>query len=117
MAYGMTAEEYWRGNPYLAVAYREAYKLKAEIKNNDAWLQGAYFADALDATAFNLMRKRSQAAAHYLEKPYDLSLTDNKSSEQPLTKEEATEQAIAGLNTLQANWDRKHGVIEVPNGR
>ncbi len=56
ITYGMTAKEFWEDDPDLFWAYRFSYfeKIKAEqeIFNYNAWLQGAYFYDAI-ATALN----------------------------------------------------------------
>lgn len=49
LSYGMTAEEFWRGDPKLAESYREAFKIQKERKNQELWLQGLYFLKALDA--------------------------------------------------------------------
>jgi len=53
----------------MAAAYREAYLLKRRVHNEDMWIQGAYFFDAVGAvisTSFGGKRR------DYAKKPYDL---------------------------------------------
>jgi len=104
LAYGMAPDEYWRGNPYLAISYREAYKLKQEIKNNDAWLQGLYVYNAFSVVEYNLNKKKSQKAKDYLDKPIDLW-----KKPEPKTREEAIAAGIAELQALTMRWESTHG--------
>lgn len=69
---GMTTREYWEESPYLAVAYREAYRLKIKAKNEMAWLQGFYVCDAFAVTLANAFSKRGGKRPSYLEKPIDI---------------------------------------------
>ena len=55
---GMTYEQYWDMSPYLVIAYRRAYKLKREIANEQAWLQGLYVYDAFAVCMANAFAKR-----------------------------------------------------------
>ena len=74
---GMTYEQYWDMSPYLVIAYRKAYKLKREIANEQAWLQGLYVYDAFAVCMANAVAKRGAKKENYLEKPVDIfPLTD-----------------------------------------
>lgn len=74
---GMTYEQYWDMSPYLVIAYRKAYKLKREIVNEQAWLQGLYVYDAFAVCMANAFAKRGAKKENYLEKPVDIfPLTD-----------------------------------------
>lgn len=74
---GMTYEQYWDMSPYLVIAYRKAYKLKREIANEQAWLQGLYVYDAFAVCMANAFAKRGAKKENYLEKPVDIfPLTD-----------------------------------------
>lgn len=76
---GMTYEQYWEQSPYLAVAYRKAYRLKQEANNEYAWLQGLYFCNAVSVSIANAFSKRGSKAKTYFEKPIDIfPLTDEK---------------------------------------
>ena len=76
---GMTYEQYWDEPPYLAVAYRKAFKLKRELDNEQAWLQGIYIYDAFAVCLANAFSKRGAKKENYLEKPFDIfPLTEEK---------------------------------------
>ena len=69
---GMTYEQYWEMPPYLAVAYRKAYKLKLEAQNEQAWLQGLYVFDAFATVLANAFAKRGAKKQTYIERPLDI---------------------------------------------
>ena len=62
ITYGMSVKEFWEDNPDLFWAYRFSYytKLKneQEIFNNNAWLQGAYFYEAISVALCNSFSKQ-----------------------------------------------------------
>lgn len=70
--YGMTYEQFWHGDPWLAKAYREAYVERRKAENNRDWLSGRYFFDALSISLSNAFRKQGTPAKDYLEEPYQL---------------------------------------------
>ncbi len=51
ITYGMSVKEFWEDNPDLFWAYRFSYyeriKVEQEMFNHNAWLQGAYFYNAV----------------------------------------------------------------------
>ncbi len=69
---GMTYEQYWEQSPYLAVAYRKAYRLKREEENEQAWLQGLYIYDAFAVVLTNALSKRGTTKQNYIERPIDI---------------------------------------------
>lgn len=65
----MSAQEFWHGNPRLAIAYRDAAKIKRQNKYQDEWRAGYYFYEAL-LTASPAFREISKGIRHaYPEKP------------------------------------------------
>ena len=76
---GMTPTQYWEESPYLAVAYRKAYRLKREAENEQAWLQGLYVFDAFAVCLANAFAKRGSKKQNYIGKPIDIyPLTDRE---------------------------------------
>lgn len=73
ITYGMSVKEFWDGNPDLFWAYRFSYfdKLKheQEMFNNNAWLQGAYFHEAISVALCNAFGKRK---VEYSKEPYNI---------------------------------------------
>ena len=72
MAMGMGYDEFWDGKPDRAVAYREAYRLRREAENEQAWLQGLYVYDAFVVCLSNAFSKRGSNKQQYLERPIDI---------------------------------------------
>ena len=70
MLYGMTYEQYWFGDPWIVRAYAQAHLLKCRKKNEELWLQGIYFANALQTVIGNAFSKN--AHLKYLEKPLEI---------------------------------------------
>ena len=57
-------------------------KLQSELKNQQAWLQGLYFYDALSVSLYNYFgRKETQPIQSYIEEPIDFN-------KKPKTKKE-----------------------------
>jgi hypothetical protein len=69
---GMTYEQYWEQPPHLAVTYRNAYNLRRQIDNEQAWLQGLYVFDAFAVCLANAFAKRGAKKQNYIEKPIDI---------------------------------------------
>ena len=78
ITYGMSVKEFWEDDPDLFWAYRFSYftKLKSEqeIFNNNAWLQGAYFHEAVTVALCNAFSKTS---VKYSTKPYGIEKNDS----------------------------------------
>lgn len=80
--YGMTYNEFWHGDPWLAASYRRAYVERRKAENTRDWLQGAYFYNAITAAMANAFRKKGAQPVNYLEEPFQIF---------PLTAEEKAE--------------------------
>ena len=68
----MTPKQYWEESPYLAVAFREAFRLKRQIDNEQAWLNGLYVYDAFAVCMANAFSKPGSKKQTYIEKPIDI---------------------------------------------
>ena len=69
MAYGMTYEQYWYGDPWMVRAYAQAYLIRRKIENENMWIQGAYIANAVTISIANTFGKKK---TDYLRHPLDL---------------------------------------------
>ena len=58
LSIGMSYEQFWDGEPRLAVAYRKAEELRRRRMNEELWLNGVYTAEALASTVGNMFSKR-----------------------------------------------------------
>jgi FixJ family two-component response regulator len=99
---GMTYEQYWDMSPYLVIAYRKAYKLKREIANEQAWLQGLYVYDAFAVCMANAFAKRGAKKVDYLEKPVDIfPLTDAEKERREQEERDKMQKAMEAIASKQ----------------
>lgn len=89
MAIGMTYDEFWYGDCWLAQYYLKAYKIKQEQENEKMWLQGLYFYEALcDASPIiQPFSKKGTKPHKYPEKPYSLFEKTKKQKEEQVAKD------------------------------
>lgn len=75
LSIGMTAEQFWDGDPYLVKYYRQADEIKIERKNQELWLQGLYVYEAICDVApiLQAMAKKGTKARPYPEQPYAIT--------------------------------------------
>lgn len=69
IVYGMTYDQYWFGDPWMAKAYREAFMLRQKKRNEEMWLQGAYIMNAVSTAIHNNFSNRK---SDYLKEPLDI---------------------------------------------
>ena len=69
---GMTPAQYWDEDPKLAIAYREAHRLRRKTENENAWLVGLYVCDAFATVLKNAFSKRGTPPKTYIERPIDI---------------------------------------------
>ena len=75
----MTYEQFWDESPCLAVAFRKAFRLKRELDNESAWLQGFYFYDAIAVCLSNAFSKPGSKKQVYFDNPIQIfPLTDRE---------------------------------------
>ena len=70
----MNYEQFWEQDCTLVKYYRKAALIKQELKNQDAWLQGAYIYEALiDASpVLRSFAKKGTKPIPYRDSPYEL---------------------------------------------
>lgn len=97
----MTADEYWYAPPRLAVAYRDAHKLRIRQQNEQAWLQGLYNLAAVREALLGGKGRRSE----YPKEPIDLGLETEQEKQDKAKRER--EKIIANLTEWKKMWDRQ----------
>lgn len=72
LSIGMTADEFWNGDCCLTKYYRKAHEMKKDRKNEELWLQGLYFYEAMvDASPIlNAFAKQGTKPFPYPKEPY-----------------------------------------------
>ena len=83
MSIGMTYDEFWFGKPERAKCYRKAYELKKKQLNEQLWLQGMYFFEAICDVAPVLvtMPKKDAKIQPYSTEPYALTVKEQEERE------------------------------------
>ena len=102
----MTADEFWNASPFLAKAYREAYKLHRRQQNEFAWLQGLYIHSAVRVVVNNALGKKGGKKDEYIKEPVDLGLETEAEKEAKARRER--EKIIANLTAWKKSWDKAH---------
>lgn len=96
----MTNEEFWYEEPRLAIAYREAQKLRDEHLNQQLWLQGLYNYDALSVVISNAFGGKGGKKQKYLTEPIELHPHKQ-------TSEEIKQQLVSELNAWKEAFDSR----------
>lgn len=74
----MSVDEFWEGEPYLAMAYRQAFQLKREREAVAEWRQGFYVAHAVASVL--------SKDAKYPDEPLFMPMTTETKQEQERIK-------------------------------
>ena len=102
MVYGMTYEQYWYGDPWMVRAYAQAYLLKRKIENENAWIQGAYIANAVTVAIANIFGKKK---IDYLKQPFDLFPKTEREKQMEIREER--KKVVQWLNAFKKRADMK----------
>ena len=85
MSIGMSYDEFWNGDVDMVKAYRKANELRDRRRNQDLWLQGRYFYDALCAASplyrFT-MKKGVIKPEPYTQEPYPVTYAELREKEE-----------------------------------
>lgn len=100
LSIGMTEEQYWDRDCCLVKFYREAEEIRRERVNQEMWLQGMYFYDALARVSpiLHAFAKKGTKAKPYVEEAYPIN--KKKMEDAQLKKEKAKSQK--GVRYMQA---------------
>lgn len=106
LAIGMTYEQFWEQDCELVKYYRKAMKIRQELSNQQAWLQGLYVYEAIaDLTPIlHAFAKKGSKPKPYPSKPFEFSETKEKKKERT---EKANAKAYAYMQALMGSVNRK----------
>lgn len=117
LAIGMTYDQFWNQDVELVKAYREADKIKRDLRNQDMWIQGAYIYEAiLDAAPvlrFSLSNT-PQEPIPYRDEPIPFFESKaEKEEREEWEKEKQMEKTADSMNawmrSANKKFDRKDG--------
>ena len=88
LSLGMTEEQYWDRDCQLVVAYRKAEEIRVNRRNQEMWLQGAYFYDALTRVSplLHAFAKKGTKPVPYLSEAYALTEKQVELKEEEMAK-------------------------------
>ena len=69
MLYGMTYEQFWYGEPWMAKAYKDKHNLERRQRNEEMWVNGIYQLSALGVALHNAFDKNK---IKYMSEPLDI---------------------------------------------
>lgn len=100
LSIGMTEEQYWDRDCCLVKSYRKAEELRRERVNQELWLQGMYFYDALARISpiLHAFAKKGTKAQPYVEEAYPIN--KKKMEDVKVKKEKAKSEK--GVRYMQA---------------
>lgn len=106
MAIGMTADEYWSQDPWLAADYRRAHELKRRMLNEQQYMQGLYNFIAFSTAFSNFhLDGKHHKANEYLKEP--LQIFEKTKAEKEAEAEKERKKAIDFFNGLKARHDKE----------
>lgn len=108
LAIGMSYEQFWEQDCDLVKYYRRAAQIKQDLQNQEAWLQGAYFYEALidAAPILRAFAKKGTKPTPYRESPYELSTRQDKKQQKQL-QEKHDDQAKAYMEAFMVSVNKK----------
>lgn len=107
MAIGMSYAEFWHGDPYLAVYYREAHELKRDEENQKLWLNGLYSYIAISTALSNIhLDGKKHKVNEYLNEPIRIRPKTEEELEEERKRE--TERLVMQLDAFKMAFDATH---------
>lgn len=107
MALGVSCDDFWNGDYTLLKFYVDTYQLAVERQNEQLWLQGLYFYEAIGVALSNAFAKHS--TAKYPDKPHRITpLSEReKEAEQKKQVDDFRAQLMAASRRFEAKHKRE----------
>lgn len=100
LQYGMTYDQYWHGDPWIARAFRKKWRLEQEEENKREWRQGLYIYDAVSTAIHNNFVQGQKLS--YIEEPIRIFPMTEEEEQAAMRKEqERVMQYYKGLAARQ----------------
>ena len=107
LSIGMTAEQYWDGDPSLAKYYRKSDDLRRKRRNEELWLQGMYIYEALCdvSPVLHSFARKGTKPLPYPDHPYAITNRDRE-EEHKLREKREREQAKRYMEAKMATINK-----------
>lgn len=104
MTIGMTYDEFWNQDPFLAVYCLKSHELKRDEENQKLWLNGLYTFIAVSTALSNIhFDGKKHKINHYLKEP--IRIRPYTEEELKAIQERNTAVTVATLNALKDRFD------------
>ena len=100
----MTYDEFWYAEPWRAVSYRKAHRIRTEQMNQQLWMAGLYNHNAVSVAINNAFSKQKQK---YVSEP--IPLFKPTEEEQQAKIEETRRKLVEKLNAFKDAFDKAKG--------
>lgn len=117
MSIGMTYDEFWNGDVSMVKASRKAYELREKRRNQEFWMQGMYFYEALcDASPLFrfTMKKGSIRPEPYIKEPFPITEAEVREREEREARKKE-ERLKAAFSTFAERLKAKMSQETPPN--
>ena len=106
MAIGMSYDQFWYGNCWVANAYLRSYEIRRKQKNEELWLQGVYIYEALCdvSPVLHAFAKKGTKPRPYPKEPFSLF---KKEKEEEQYTEEQNEKERYKAEMFFKEWARQ----------
>ena len=100
----MTYDEFWYAEPWRAVSYRKAHRLRMEQTNQQLWIAGLYNYNAVSVALNNAFSKQK---LKYIKEP--IQLFKPTEEEQKAKAEETRRNLVEKLNAWKDAFEKSKG--------
>lgn len=113
MSIGMTYEQYWFGDPLMVRAFYKAEQIRQEQADYNAWLQGAYFKQAIESSIGNAFRPKGTSPIEYPAKPWIVEQRQKLEEDRRKTAEQEEKEIVFAKIYMRQfeqagrNWGKK----------
>ena len=115
MAIGMSYDEFWNQDPYLAVYYREMHEFKRDEENQKQWWQGLYTYIAISTALSNIhLDGKKHKVNQYLQEP--LRIRPKTEEELEADRQRAIRRTVMQLDAFKAAFDESHKEVNEDAG-
>lgn len=107
LSYGMSLDEYWKGDPWLARTYYDAHVIRMKRQNTMMWYQGLYIHEAFSVVLANAFAAKGSQPKKYVSQPFPIY----PKTEEELAAEEEMElqNMVASLNAWEKAFNAEYG--------
>ena len=114
MYLGMTAEDFWHGDPMNAMMYRKMHLMKQDEENARAWWQGYYNYVAVATALQNGFRDKNKKAEPYPKEPFRIREKTELEKDKEIIAER--KRVVSFLDALKRDFDLEQEKLREQNG-